>query len=70
MRWVGLLGGGLCVCFGECVGRREGMRGGGQVCIREREIRQVRGSGGGRAREAGCEGGNGMCVCVCAGARE
>ena len=51
----------MCVCVCRCKGVMEGER----EKVDAREIRQVRGSGGGRAREAGCEGGNGMCVCVC-----
>ena len=56
----------VCLCVCRCKGVMEGER----ENVDAREIRQVRGNGGGRAREAGCEGGNGMCVCVCAGARE
>jgi len=51
----------MCVFVCRCKGVMEGER----EKVDAREIRQVRGSGGGRARDAGCEGGNGMCVCVC-----
>ena len=54
----------MCVCVCKCKGVMEGER----EKVHARETRQVRGSGGGRAIEAGCEGlsegGNGMCVCV------
>ena len=60
----------VCVCLCVCVRRCKGVMEGERENVDAREIRQVRGNGGGRAREAGCEGGNGMCVCVCAGARE
>ena len=54
-----------CVCVFVCLcAQVQGRDGGGErEKVDAREIRQVRGSGGGRAREAGCEGGNGMCVC-------